>query len=265
MPSLRELQSAFGAVLRSGGDEPQTSTVGIEAQVIANGIEPAARLRIYRNNSRETFLSTLRAAFPVLERLVGEDYFRQLACAYRELFPSPSGNLHHVGEHLPNFLARQYSATQYAYFSDVARLEWALQEVLIAADHAPLDVARLQAVAPGDYARLVFRLHPAARLVSSVFPVATIWSANQPGADPQETIDLGSGAEHVLLLRTPDDVELQRLDAAQFAFLSQIAGGATLADAIEAASANDGGDFDTGASLRRHVATGALVDFHLAR
>jgi Putative DNA-binding domain len=236
--------------------------LSIDAHIVANGLEPAARLRVYRNNSREGFVTTLRAAYPVLERLVGEDYFRQLASTYREQFPSPSGNLHHVGERLPGFLARRYAATEFAYFADVARLEWALQEVLVAADHPPLDAARLQSVPADEFARLSFVLHPAAHLVSSPFPVVTIWSANQPGADPGQTIDLGSGAEHVLLLRTRDDVRFERLDAAQFAFLACLQRGATLVDAIDGSDAGDTGDaFDAGECLRRHVAAGALVDF----
>lgn len=255
MPSLHELQRAFGSALYNG------ESAAIEPYVLANGIAPAARIRIYRNNTRENFLTTLRAEFPVLERLVGKDYFRQVAFEYRERFPSASGNLHHVGERLPEFLARRFAGTEYRYFPDVARLEWAYQEALVAADHVPLDVGRLRCIAPQDYPRLVFRLHPAAQLVASTFPVLRIWSANQPGGDSHGVIDLGSGGENVLVLRTAHDVELQRLEAAEFAFLRSIADGATLSDAEGAASA--AGAFDPGSSLRRHVEANTLVDFSL--
>lgn len=209
MPSLHELQRAFGSALLNGG------SAAIESHVHANGIEPAARIRIYRNNTRENALAALRAAYPVLERLVGEDYFGQLALDYCERFPSPSGNLHYLGERLPAYLAQRFEDTEYRYFPDVARLEWAYQEVLVAADHAPLDVDRLRLFAPADYPRLVFRLHPAARLVESEFPVLRVWSANQPAADTHEVIDLGGGGENVLLLRTAHAVELRRLDSAE--------------------------------------------------
>lgn len=256
MPSLHDLQRAFGTALLFGDG------AAIEPHIFANGIEPAARLRIYRNNTREGFLATLRAAYPVLHRLVGEDYFRQVVFEYRERFPSPSGNLHHAGERLPEFLARCYEQTEYGYFPDVARLEWTFQEVLVAADHAALEVDRLQHIAPAAYPGLVFTLHPAARLVSSAYPVLTIWNANQPGANTDQIIDLNGGAEQVLLLRTSQDVELRRLDVAEFRFLTNIARGATLADAVEAASAV--GAFDPSASLRRYVAAHAIVDCHVS-
>lgn len=256
MPSLHEVQRAFGTALLYG------DSAALEPYVFANGIAPAARVRIYRNNTQENFLATLRASFPVVERLVGIDYFRQMAFDYRKRFPSSSGNLHHVGENLPTYLARRFESTQHDYLQDVARLEWAHQEVLVAADHEPLEIERLQQVAPLQYPHLVFELHPAARLTTSPFPVWTIWNANQPGADANHVIDLARGAEHVLLLRTASNVELRRLDAAEHAFLAAVAGGASLAHAAETAAAADS-SFDLGAILRRYVAAGALADFTL--
>lgn len=254
MPSLRELQGAFGAALL------HDDTARIEPFVFANGLPAQARLRIYRNNTRENFLAALRASFPVLERLTGEDYFRQLAFDYRERFPSTSGNLHHVGTRLPLYLERRFAGTEYGYFPDVARLECAYQDVLVAPDHEPLDTARLLAVPSGSYPRLIFTLAPAVRLVSSRFPVWTIWKENQPDADPHSRIDLGSGAEHVLLRRADESVELRRLEAPEYDFLCALAAGATLADAAARTAA-----FDVGGCLRRCVAAGAIVDFSVSR
>ena len=272
MPSLLDLQRAFGAALLYG-DSAQ-----IEPFVLANGLPPSARVQVYRNNTRETFLSVLRATFPVLERLVGENYFRQMAFDYRERFPSPSGNVHHVGEQLPTYLARRYDGSEYSYFPDVARLEWAYQEVMVAAGHPPLDLQRLQQVAPDDYARLIFKLHPAVRLVASRFPVWSIWTTHQSASDAQEQIDLRQGGQQVLLLRTHDGVELRNIDLADFAFLSAIDSSQTLTQAIEAATATDSthesdssvgrsptiaARFDVGDTLRRYVANGVIVDFDL--
>jgi hypothetical protein len=256
MPSLRELQQAFGHGLLC------TEAARIAPFVVANGIEPAARVQIYRNNVREGFLATLRATYPVLERLVGEQYFRQLGLEYHRHCPSPSGNLHHVGQRLPGFLAEKFAGTPYDYFHDLARLEWAIQEVLVAADAGWLDLARLQPVTTDDYGKLVFHLHPATAFVTSVFPVLSIWQANQPSADHEAAIDLRSGAEHVLLLRTDDALELRRLTPPELAFLASIAAGRTLEQAVAEATAE--GTIDIAAALRQYVAAGAIVDFNLA-
>ena len=258
MPSLLELQKAFGAALLFG------ETADIEPYVVPNGVEPAARLRIYRNNTRENFLGAVRASFPVLERLVGADYFRQLAFDYMQRFPSPSGNLHHTGEEFATYLERKYAATEYAYLPHVARLEWACQEVLVAPEQAPLDLGRLASIEPQGYGDLRLDLHPAIRLVESVYPILQIWSANQPGGDADHwIIDLSQGSERVLLRRANDGAELQALPAADFAFLSAIAGGESLARAAESAARDSTSEFDLGHTLRQFVAAGVIVDFHL--
>ena len=257
MPSLPELQRAFGAGLLFG------ESADIEPYIVPNGVEPAARLRIYRNNMRENFLAALRASFPVLERLVGADYFRQLAGDYMQRFPSPSGNLHHTGEQLAAYLERRFAATQYAYLQDVARLEWACQEVLVAAEHAPLGLTRLAGIEPEAYGDLRFTLHPATRLVESAYPILRIWRANQPGGDADQMIDLGQGGERVLLRRATDGVELSALPAADFTFLSALAAGEPLARAAENAVGVATTEFDLGRALRHFVGAGVIVDFHL--
>jgi hypothetical protein len=261
MPALHELQRRFGVALRDG------DTAAIEPWIRAAGIEPARRIAIYRNNWRENFHTTLASAYPVLRCLVGDDYFRQMAHEFQELYPSHSGNLQHLGAPLPTFLERRFFGTQFAYFTDVARLEWAYQEILVAAEHAPLAVERLATVAESGWSDLGFTLHPAVRLVRSDYPVLSIWSAHQPGADGAEPaaidkapIELDAGGENICLRRTDLEVEMRRLRRAEFAFLECLARGASLAVAAEEAIAFDAG-FDLAQALKRYVALAVLVDF----
>jgi len=121
MPSLRELQRHFAAGLLETTDELATEWIR------ADGISPSARLAIYRNNLHAGFLKTLTLEFPVIRRLVGEDYFRQLSLAFLARHPSRSGDLHHVGAPFSNFVSEQFTATEFLYLADVARLEWACQ------------------------------------------------------------------------------------------------------------------------------------------
>lgn len=253
MLALHELQRRFGAALLDG------DTSAIEPCIRGGAIEPAGRIAIYRNNCRENFLATLAASYPVLNLLVGEDYFRQLARDYQERYPSRSGNLQHLGASLADFLERRLARTQFDYFTDVARLEWAYQEILVAAEHPPLAVERLAAIPESSWPELGFTLHPAVRLVRSEFPVLSIWSAHQPGADVAN-VRLDAGAENVLLRRTDRDVEMHRLPRAEFDFLAGMAQGDTLVAAADAATSLDA-SFDVAQALNRHVALAVLVDF----
>ena len=142
MLPLRELQLRFAAALFDGAVEP------IAPHVLAGALGADARLRIYRNNLREGFRKTLALEFPVIERLVGAQYFAQLALELLTEHPSRAGNLHHVGAPLAAFLRRRFAGTEHAYLPDVAELEWACQEALVAADSEPLDPQSLRRIDP---------------------------------------------------------------------------------------------------------------------
>jgi hypothetical protein len=249
---LPELQERFVAALFDD------SRAGLTPWILDDGIDGEARIGIYRNNLRQGFAKTLALEFPVIERLVGSDYWRQLAREFQAEHPSRSGNLHHIGAPFAAFLRRRFGATQYAYLADVAELEWAYQEALVAADAPPLDVAALQSIAPEHYPQLVFTLHPACRLVRTGYPVMRIWRANQPDVPVPETIDLRSGADLILVRRAAASIDFIALPPAQFAFLQGLARRAPLDAAIDAALAVDDA-FDAGQALRRCVALGALT------
>jgi hypothetical protein len=253
--SLRELQVAFLDGTLHGYPAQLASLIA------ASELPREARIAIYANNARQGFLSALAATFPVIERLAGQDWFRQTGRDYMRRHPSRSGNLHFVGERFAAFLDDAMRGTHYEYFADVARLEWAYQEVLVAADHPSFDISALSSVNPDVYGSLVFRVHPALRLVESHYPVLAIWKANQPEtAGTTPSISLDAGASRVLIIRREDHVELRELGAAEFALLTAFARGATLGDAFEqAAHADDGADLT---SLLGHVVKlQALVDF----
>lgn len=257
MCALLDLQRAFlGAVL--AGD---ASAMG--GLVREDGIPASQRLQIYRNNARATFLATLRATYPVIERLGGADWFAQTGERYRAKHPSHCGDLQYAGAHFPGFLEDELAGTDYGYFGDVARLEWARQEVLTAADAPPLPLARLAAVPPGDYGRLVFSLHPALRTVASTTPILAIWRTNQPGSpDEGQPVDLSSGPCRVLLTRQSDHLELRECPAGLFALLRALAGGRTLDAAAKLALRVDR-SLDLAAGLQRLAGLGAFTGFRL--
>jgi len=244
MPALRELQLAFVAAMF---DESNA----VRAHVREEGVSADARLGVYQNNLREGFIKALALGFPVIERLGGTDYFRQLALEFLAAHPSRSGNLHHIGEPFAPFLAQKFAGTQYAYFADVAALEWAHQEALLAPDAEgdALTSAAFASIAPEDYERLTLSLHPACRFVQSRYPIVKIWRVNQPETLSDEVIDLDSGGDNVLVLRTPECVEFHCLPAARFTLFEALGRGENLGAALERAQAVES-DFNFGAALR---------------
>ena len=256
MLSLPELQARFAATLF---DDTAASP---PAWIRAAGIAPELRLGIYRNNLEAGFANTLALEFPVIQRLVGEDYFRQLALSFLARHPSRSGDLHHIGAPFADFLRAQYAATCYRYFADVAALEWALQECLVAENDETLEPSVLQAVPPHAYSGLRFGLRKAARLLESAFPVVRIWEANQPGATTAEIIDLAAGPEFALAHRPTGGARITRLSAGEFALLSTLATGLPLEAALDASLACEP-RFDLRVALHRSFELGVFAHVSL--
>jgi hypothetical protein len=253
--SLRDLQEHFGRAMLDAGD------TSIAAHITAAGFEPARRLQIYRNNVRANFLATLQATYPVIERLGGTEWFAQSVQRYHAACPSCSGDLQYAGRRFAQFLAGELQSTPFGYFADVARLEWAYQEVLTAAPSPSFSPGELCALDPADHERVVFVPRSALRLVESCFPLLQIWTANR--GDGEATVSLDAGPDRVLLIRREDHVELRPLRPATAALLRQFIDGAPFADAAAAAAA-DCPELDLAHELTELLAMQAIAAIRLA-
>lgn len=260
MLPLRELQQSIAAHLF------EEQATDIMPWVCGDGIAPVARLQIYRNNLHEGFIKTLALEFPVVHRLVGEDYFRQLARAFLRSYPSRSGDLHPVGAPFGSFLRAQFADSAYRYLADMATLEWACEECLVAEETEALDAAALRAVPLEHYGTLRFSLRSACRLVDSPFPILKIWEANQPESAASELISLDSEPDFLLVCRTTGRLRLHRLDAGHYRLLASFAAGLGLDEALAASLACDP-RFDLGAALRHCIECRVLarMTFHPPR
>ncbi len=255
MMSLHELQHSFIEAILD--DDCAT----LDTEIVSNGMRPARRLQIYRNNARANFLSALRATFPVVARLSGDDWFEQTAHRYHAAHPSRSGDLQYVGKLFAEFLATQLQEGAYRYFSDVAQLEWAYQEVLTSAECSGGTLQQLNALSAYAQEHVIFRLHPAARWIRSEFPILPIWKANQPDAK-QVAVNLDSGRSQVLLIRRDDHVELREIGVAEFALLQLFSSGLVLGRVAEQFSV-ELPTHDFGRTLMRLAELGVIDDFTL--
>jgi hypothetical protein len=184
------------------------------------------RMQIYRRNVRANQHDALAAAYPVVRRLVGDAFFREVADRYGIAHPSPSGDLHRHGAALASFLGSYAPARELAYLPDVARLEWSVAVSFHAADPRPFDFAALEAMPPSSRASLVLELQAGAAIVDSSHPVVSIWKANQEGRDG--TPARSEGAECALVHREDFVVRVDEVSAIERRFLGAIRDGASL-------------------------------------
>jgi hypothetical protein len=230
--TLAHLQGRFAAALRESGPESEAAIRQLADCIVDDGLEPARRVQVYRNNARAMFEGALERTYPVLRRQVGDDQFAALAQGYRAEHPSRSGDLHWVGEKFASWIAPRVAADGRAWLADLARLEWACEEAMVAARLPPLAPAELARVAPEMLAEVGLVLQSCLRTVSSRFPVWSAWRACQVDGSG-EPVDLALGAQHVVVTCGDTGLVLHSLPEEQFLFVATLAGGASLGSALE--------------------------------
>ena len=238
---LAALQRTFAAaLLEPDGDLPPA----VSAQSAAQRIK---RFNVYRNNVNASLAAALAARFPVVERLVGAEYFRAMALVFIRTNPPTSPVLSQYGEAFPSFLEQFEPAAALVYLPDVARLEWARNRAYHAADAKPAAIAVLSDIAPRQLAGVTLVLHPAASFLASPYPVVSIWITNTHDATVKP-IGPDAGGECALVTRPELEVLVTPVPAASSAFLAAVAHGEPLGEAAAKAHAAAPG-FDLSATL----------------
>jgi hypothetical protein len=218
-PAHVALQAQFHAGLW-GGPVPDGVTAPAEA-------EAARRFNVYRNNVRHGLSRALAARFPVIEQLVGGDFFTAMAGVFAAQHPPETPVLLAWGEAFPAFLTAFPPVAHLPWLACVARIELARGRAYHAADADPADPA---ALAVADPAGLRLTLHPSVALYTSPFPAVAIWQAHQPGV--VQGAPLPPGPSHALIARAPGfHVVVEPVDPATHAVLTALAGGAPLGHA----------------------------------
>jgi len=121
MSSLRDIQMAFSDAM-----------TGQKVDAVAGELDrtkgsPLRSIALYRRLIRINYLQVLKITYPVLYRLVGEQYFGILARGYFKIHPSTGGDLFPYGSYVPVFLEELNVPS---LFVQVAKLEWACHEVV---------------------------------------------------------------------------------------------------------------------------------------
>lgn len=257
MRELAALQAQFGA----GLDAPFPEAGALA--LFAGETEQARQgLGIYRGNVKAHAAKAIAAAYPVIGKLVGGEFFLGLASEYQSRFPSASGDLNEYGEAFAAFLADFPPAREIPYLADVARLEWRVHRAHHAADPGPFDPARLACVPAEQQLHLRPRLHPACHVLPSAYPIARIWEVHQDIFNGEFEVEFAGNPANALVFRPRFRVEVAQIDDAQAAFLQAALDGQTLGVALAAAQFRDAA-FDLGRSLGEWVQSSVIVDFEL--
>lgn len=232
--------------------------------IVWNGSDPARRLAVYRNNVIASLIDALAETFPVVQELVGPEFFRATAAVFVRQAPPRSRILAGYGQGFPGFIEQFDPARGLPYLADVARLELARVRAYHAADagHLTDEAVGLAMADPDRVADLRLVCHPSLSVVHSQFAVVSLWAAHQGEADlatidprrPEDAIVLREGLEILVLHAPPGGA----------AFATALLQGRCLGDAVSAAGACAPA-FDPTTALALLMCHGAIASIHLPR
>jgi hypothetical protein len=229
-----------------------------------NDSDPAVRLAVHRNNVLSSLVDALADTCPVVQQLVGAEFFRAMASLFVRAAPPRSRVLARYGQDLPSFIAAFEPAQGLPYLADVARLELARVAAYHAADAEPVsDETVRQALDCGErMGELRLVLHPSANTVASPHAVVTLWAAHQVhGEHRMAPVDVDV-PESALILRSGLDVLVLPAPSGTVAFVDAVRAGMNLGEAaVHAATAAPA--FDLTTTLSQLFAHGALSSIHL--
>lgn len=241
-------QSAFRAAML----DPAAAVP--EGIINPDGAPAQKRFDVYRNNVAVGLADALETAFPVLRKLVGDEFFRAMAGVYLRKHPPKTPLMMFYGDAMPQFLTRFPPAGSLRYLPDIARVELALRHAYHAADTDPVDANALAALAPDALMDARLRIAPAIQTVVSDFPVLAIYRANTQTDAPKPVMQ----PQSVLITRTGFDPQLHLINAAAAGCIAALRQGQALGQAV--ALGDD--TLDLGAVLGLLLANGAITEIY---
>jgi len=166
-----------------------TGNTALARDIAADGVDIAERVGVYATAYRLRLIDALAANFPRLREFVGAKPFDTIAREYLDRHPSQDVSVRWFGHRLSELLREHEEFASQPWLAELAQWEWAIAGAFDAADAAPIEVHALH-IAPDEWPRLRFNLHPSARLlclrtdaVSLFRDGATSADESRPGRD----------------------------------------------------------------------------------
>lgn len=261
---LASRQAMLLQTLFAGPGDPVTAD--LLAELADAGHPQTVRgLAAYRRNGHAAAERALRAAYPVIAALIGDENFDPLARELWHHHPPLRGDLAQWGDALSAFLEQHDQLADTPYLGDVARAEWALHRAGSAADATP-DLPSFARLAQEDPRGLGLTLAPGTAVIASRYPVASLVTAHLYGApDLNEAARrLRAGcAEQAVVWRQDLRPRIGPIGPHAATLLTALLNGADLPTALDAACETPALDtFDFGAWLTQAVTEGLVLGVH---
>ncbi|WP_019026511.1 DNA-binding domain-containing protein [Colwellia piezophila] len=263
MTKLADLQSNFIKDCLSG--TLTANNISMATELDTRSISAQGLMGIYQHSAIANITSSLSLTYPVVEKLVGKDFFAQVSRQYIFIYWPTTANMDDYGENFPLFVAELEQAKSLTYLKDVAQLEWLFHQCSLAKDSITFDWTLLAKVAPADALQLNFILAPSVALIKSTQPIDKIWQMNQENVPDNSELALdGDNETNIVLFKQALKTQMITISASEFALLQSFAQGHSFEMAIERVMANTTmieADSSIDNILKKYIALGVICGF----
>ena len=173
---LQDIQQRFSDALLSRDTRLQAL---FESELKTNSRIPQnIALEIYKNNVSMACVNTLRSLYSVVESVIGEACFNQMALDYVSQHPSKHADLNFYGEDYPVFISKIIKVnpifSDLLYLYDLSKIEWYLHCAYYAENDENILLTSMD-----DTLNLQLKTSNALKIMDSCFPVYAIWRAHK--------------------------------------------------------------------------------------
>jgi len=189
------------------------------------------RLEVYHHGYHARLVDCLVDDYPVVQHAMGEKAFAALARKYIAAHPSTVPNLNGFGRRFAAFVGD-------GFIADLARLEWAMVEVIHGRRSPPLSAASLGLIPPESWPELRLMPNGTLRFLELDYPANAYFQAVRDGKKPRKPKAQRSATAVYRL-----EARVWRMDftPSMAAVLRALLAGAKLGEALEA---SDPGEAD---------------------
>jgi hypothetical protein len=226
MTALVDLQRQMAAAIRGTGCEPPIDVFR------PDHLPEGGPLSVYRHHRQISLGAALAVTFPTAVRLIGEEAFRVLASRFVQAQPPVQPCLAEYGATFGEYLDAETLVKGLPYLADIARLDWAINRAVTAADAMALDASLLGSLTPDELAELSVEAHPSLTLLWSNYPLPDIYRLAH-GAGDADAITLDSGGAWVMIWRHDSAPVTASVSPQAFEALEVLACGGLIRSACE--------------------------------
>jgi hypothetical protein len=260
--TLESLQSGMAAALLAADPAGQA----LPEALFTGAHAGAVGLRVHRNTVLGAHGNALRLGFPVVDKLVGEDFFDRMAIDYARARPPRAPQLDEYGAGFASHIEGFPGTEAIPYLSELAQFEW---RFAVAARSRPApgagpvlqldDGVRLHFAAP---LWLHAAHYPVERLRDAILAEDTAMLTAIAERGPAVSGPPGPDGFHYALWRTNEGVNVRSLGAGSARFLAAVYAGASASEALAAtagAYGEAGGPADTAEVLGQEILPAGFV------